>query len=155
MLKEDVKISGLIEIVLKDKDGKIKEIRTIKNTITKAAFAVLSGLAGNVDSQDAFTYLELGTGTTAATADDTALETAITDSGLERAAASVSRVTTTNTNDTLQLTKTWTASGAKAVTEVGAFNAASSGSMFGRQVFDVVNVPIGDQFTVTYKFKFS
>lgn len=127
----------------------------IANTTTNVGFAVVAGLFGNVDSQTAFTYLEVGTGTNAAAAGDTALQTAITDSGLARAAATVSRVTTTQTNDTCQLLKSWSVSGTKAITEAGAFNASSAGVMAGRQVFSAVNVVSGDTFQLTYKFKFS
>ena len=77
------------------------------------------------------------------------------DTGLARAAATVTRVTTTVTNDTLQLVKTWTATGAKAITEVGAFNSASTGIMLGRQVFSAINTANTDTLTITYKFKFA
>jgi len=153
--KDTIKITGLIKAVLKDANGKIKGIREVKNTITNVSFAVFAGLAGAVDTQTAFTYLALGTGTTAAAATDTALETEITDSGLARAGATVTRETTTLTNDTLQLDYTWTASGSKAVTEAGALNAASVGVLAGRQVFTALAAESSDTIQITYKFKFS
>jgi hypothetical protein len=152
-MKDEVKMKGTIEVI-QTRNGKEIERRLIENTITKTGMAQMALLAGDAAAVP-FTYLEVGIGTTGATADDTALESAITDTGLERAAATVSRVTTTNTNDTLQLLKTWTSTGAKAVTECGAFNAASTGTMLGRQVFSAINVANGDGLTVTYKFKFS
>ena len=103
----------------------------------------------------AFTYLAVGIGTTAPAAGNTALETEITDSGLARASATVSRVTTTVSNDTAQLDKTWNVTGTKAVTEAGAFNAASSGTLLGRQTFSAVNVANGDTLQVIYKFQMS
>lgn len=152
-MKDAIKIKGQIEIAL-TRDGKVIEKRIIDNTITTAGMAQIALLAGDASAVP-FTYLEVGIGTTAANAADTALESAITDTGLERAAATVSRVTTTNTNDTLQLLKAWTATGAKAVTECGAFNAASTGTMLGHQVFSAITTANGDGLTVTYKFKFS
>ena len=100
----------------------------------------------------AFTYLAVGIGTTAADAADTALESEIVDSGLERAAATCSRVTTDVTNDTAQLLKSWSVTGTKAVTEAGALNAASTGTLLGRQVFSAINVVSGDTLQITYKF---
>jgi len=135
--------------------GKYADKMVVKNLITTAGKALASALLGAVSTPAAVTYLEVGVGTTAADAANTALETAITDSGLERTAATVSQVTTTTTNDTLQLTKTWSVTGTKAVTECGAFNAASAGSMLGRQVFSAVNVTSGDSLQITYKFAVS
>lgn len=153
-MKENLKLKGLISIEL-IRNGEVIEKREIKNTITNASLAEISGLVGNTGSKTAFTYLAVGTGTTAAAATNTALEAEIVDTGLERAAATVSQVTTTVTNDTLQLLKSWTATGVKAITEVGAFNAASNGTMLGRQVFSAVNTATNDVFQVTYKFVFA
>lgn len=142
----DLKVPGL---------GSYKENLVIKNLVTTAGKALAAGLLGASGAPAAVTYLEVGTGTTAAAAGNTALETAITDSGLARAAATVSLVTTTTTNDTLQLLKSWSVSGTKAVTECGAFNASSAGSMLGRQVFSAINVISGDTLQITYKFAVS
>ena len=149
-MKDNLKLQGLITIEL---NGEV--VKEIKNTITNASLAEISGLVGNTGSKTAFTYLAVGTGTTAAAAGDTTLETEITDSGLERAAATVSQQTTTQTNDTLQLLKSWTATGAKAVTEVGALNASSSGTLLGHQVFSAINVVSADVLQITYKFVFA
>lgn len=154
-MKENLKIKGLVELILKDKQGNVVDQRLVKNTITNAALAVVSGLIGNVDAQTAFTYLAVGVGTTSETAGDTALESEITDTGLARAAATVSRVTTNQTNDTLQLQYTWTATDAKAVTEVGTFNNASAGTMFGRTTFGEINTSADFELTIKYQFIFS
>src|SRR3990167_424926 len=100
--------------------------------MTNASLAVISGLVGNTGSQVAFTYLAVGTSSTAVSAAHTALQAEVTDSGLARASATVSRVTTTQTNDTLQLVKAWTATGTKTIEEIGIFNDASAGTMLAR-----------------------
>jgi len=153
-MDETIKIKGLIKIDL-IRDGKIIDTREIKNVITNTGKAEIANLCGNVSTPTAFTYLAVGTGTTAAAATNTALQTEITDTGLQRSAATVSRQTTTTTNDTLQLLKLWTATGEKAVTECGALNAASVGILLGRQVFSAVNTVNGDTLQVTYKFIFA
>lgn len=149
------KIQGNIDIKVYDKDGKLKATRQVKNVIVNASLAEISGLVGNTGSKTAFTYLAVGTGTTAAAATDTTLETEITDSGLGRAAATVSQVTTTVTNDTLKLAKTFTVTGTKAITEAGALNNSSGGTLLGHQVFSAVNVVNGDSFALEYSFKFA
>jgi hypothetical protein len=146
---DGLKISGLIEIEV-IRDGKVVDKRKIKNLITTAGKGEVTNLMGNVSSPASFTYLAVGTGATAAAAGDTTLQTEITDSGLARASATVTRQTTTTTNDTLRLIKSWTVSGTKAITECGIFNAASAGVLLGRQVFTAVNVVSSDTFQVTY-----
>lgn len=133
---------------------------TFHNTITNVGFA---GLAARLlwDASEGatvkqFKYLALGIGTTPASASDTTLGSEIVDSGLTRSVATLSRVTTTQTNDTAQLVYTWTSlTNTKAVTEIGVFNESSSGILLGHQVFPAVNL-VGannDQLTATYTIK--
>jgi len=150
-MKDKMKVRGLITLKVTDKKGKLKEEKEIKNTICNLGLKAIVGLTGNIDSQTAFTYLAAGTGTTAAGATDTALETEITDSGLERASVTPTSETTTATDDTLQLVKAWSVTGTNAVTEIGILNAASAGVLLGHQVFSALNVVSGDTLTVTYQ----
>ncbi|MFA6712139.1 MAG: hypothetical protein WCS33_05480 [Candidatus Caldatribacteriota bacterium] len=147
-------IKGLIKIK-QERDGKVIDEREIKNVITNAGLAEVANLCGNVSSPAYFTYLALGIGTTAAAATDTALESEIVDTGLDRSSAIVTRETTNVSNDTLQLVKQWTATGVKAVTECGAFNDASAGEMLGHQVFSAINTESNDTIKITYQFIFS
>ncbi len=121
-----------------------------------AALSEFSGLVGATGSKTAFTYLAVGSGTTAFAEAQTTLVTELTDSGLARAAATVSQITTTHANDTLNLTKTWTASGSKTVAELGAFNASSGGTMASRTVLTSArSVVSGDSYTGTVKVIFA
>lgn len=153
-MNENLKLKGLISLTLTDSKGNVKDKREIKNTITSAGLAQIALLAGDATAIP-FTYLALGTGVTAANIADTALQAETAASGLARAAATVSRVTTTVTNDTLQLLKAFTAGASVAITECGMFNAASTGTILGRQVFAAVNVVSGDILTITYKVSFA
>lgn len=126
-------------------------------SITNAALAVISGLVGDTGSQTAFTYVANGTSSTAAAASQTALvaENANT-YGFGRAAATVSRVTTTQTNDTVQFYKLWTATGTVSVREVGVFNASSGGTMLARSVLSATKtISSGETFALTYKVAFA
>lgn len=154
-MKDGIKIIGKVRLVLRNPDGSlIEDTGFMQNTITNASLAALSGLIGNTGSQVAFTYLAVGTDSTAAAASQTALQAELTTLGLARAAATVSRSTTTQTNDTLQLDYTWTASGTTAVEEIGIFNASSAGVMLGRKVTGTKNVANGVTLAATYKIIF-
>lgn len=103
-----------------------------------------------------FTYLAVGDDDTAFAVARTTLHSEITDSGLARVAATVTRTTTNVTNDTTQLVTTYTVTGTKTIKEVAIFDASSSGNMGGRTVLttpkDVVN---GSSYTVTHKTIFA
>lgn len=126
--------------------------RLVSNLVTTVGKALVAGRINGSGSPAAATYIAVGTGTNAAAAGDTALQTEITDSGLERAAATVSLEDTDTTDDTARLTKTFSVTGTKAVTESGVLNAASTGTLLARQVFSAVNVVSGDTLAVTWDF---
>jgi len=111
--------------------------------------AVAQQLGGTTTSP--MTAIAIGTGTTAAAAADTALETEITTNGGERGAASVSNQTTTTTGDTERWIKTFTFTGSFAVTEEGILdNNTSGGVLLAHQVFSAVNVVSGDSLQITH-----
>ena len=139
--------------------GDVYESPWIRNVITKAGVAVVTGLMGGVDSQTAFTKLELGHDSTAATNTQTKLITYIANTNsCGRAAGTVTRETTDETNDTLQIEHTWTCATASEtdIEEVGVFSEATvdTGPMLARQVIDpTVNLGVTDTFKITYQVK--
>lgn len=150
-----LKIAGQIKLDCHKPDGSLKwTTGWINNGITNAGFAQIALLAGDA-SATPFTYLAVGTSSTAFAASQTALQAETVTNGLERAAATVSRVTTDVTNDTLQLAKTWTATGTVAVEEIGMFNASSAGTMLGRALTTTKTVVNGETLAATYKVKFA
>jgi hypothetical protein len=152
MIKSGIGFSGRVKLEAFKKDGSLKfSTGWMYNTVTRSGVAALMGLLGNVDSQTAFGYLEVGTSSTAAAATQTALVAAITDSGLARAAATVTRETTNFTNDTLQFYKQWSVTGTKTVEEIGIFNAASAGVMLGRKVTGSKDVAADETLAATYQ----
>jgi hypothetical protein len=122
------------------------------NLITNAGMAGAASRVNGSGGEAAFTYIGVGTGTTAANVANTAIQTESTGSGLARAAATASRVTTDVTNDTARLNKQFSVTGTVAVTESGVLNASSSGTLLARQVFSAVNVVNGDTLDVTWDF---
>lgn len=129
--------------------------RLVKNLITNAGLAGVASRIGGAGAEAAFTYIVLGTGTTAAAVTDTTLVAEITTGGGARANATVSRITTTVTNDTSQLQYTFTFTSSFTITESGVLNATSAGVLLCRQVFSAINVVSTDQLQITWKIKAS
>lgn len=143
--KYDFKIIGV--------DGKVRDSWTVDNLVVDAGLAFISGLLGGTGTVP--TYIALGTSSTAVSAAQTTLVAEIVDSGLERAVGAVTQQTTTATNDTFQITKTFTATGAKTVEEVGILNAPSSGTMLSRALTTSKALSASEQIVVTYKLVFA
>jgi hypothetical protein len=152
-VKDKPTVVGKIHIKCVHADGRI-ETREVDNVVTAAGKAQVAFLI-NTATALPFTALAIGTGTATAATTDTTLGTELTSGGFERAAATLSRVTTDDANDTARLVVAWTSSSSGAtvaVTEVGAFNAMSSGVMLGRQTYAPVNMVENDELEITYDF---
>jgi len=150
MINENLKLSGQLNIVLKDKAGNIKDQREVKNLVVNAGLAyIASRMTGTAKS--VMSHMALGSGTTAAAAGDTDLGTLL---GSREALDST---TITGTNDEkVQYVSSFEAGDATgAVTEAGIFNAATSGDMLCRTVFDVVNKQADDTMSVTWTITLS
>ena len=97
---------------------------------------LLSGIGGTVPK-----YIGWGTGTSAAAASDTGLQTP---SAEARTTGTVSRVTTSVTNDTVRVAGTITSLSSQTISEVGLFDAAAAGNIFIHGVFTGVLLGIGE-----------
>jgi hypothetical protein len=100
-------------------------------------------LASSVNHISAFNYHDCGTGTTAATIADTALET-------PTGGARVSGTQSTPVAGQYRSVATIPFSGSFAITEWGLFSAASGVTLWDRRVFSPVNVGSGDFIQFTY-----
>lgn len=155
MIQETLKkLKGTYDFTITDTNGKVRDSWSVENLVTNAGFAQLALLAGDA-SATPFTYLAVGTSTTAPAVTDTTLTAEIVDTGLARVAGTVSRVTTTVTNDTYRVTTTWTATGSKTIEEVGVFNASSAGTMLSHALTTSKAVTNGETLTGTYSLKFA
>jgi len=151
--EEKGKIGGAFTWMKFNKLGDLSAIGRIPdhNLVVTAGLGEITGLALSDVGGTAFDYLEVGTDATAASAGQSALVAAITDSGLARAAGTGTQQTVTVANDTLQLTYTWSSiSASKTIREVGVFNAASAGTMLARAVINV-SATSEDTLALTYR----
>jgi hypothetical protein len=78
-----------------------------------------------------------------------------TSAGTDHTVGTSSRVTTTTTNDSYQVTGTRTATGSGAVTVAGLFDAASGGNLFVKGDFAAINLVSGDSIAFTFKVVYS
>jgi len=147
MINENLKLSGQLGIVLRDKDGNIKEERTERNLVVTTGLNYIASRMKDA-SASAMTHMALGSGTTAPAAGQTDLVTLL---GSREALDS-----TTVTNNEVAYVASFEAGDATgAVTEAGIFNAASSGTMLCRTKFNVVNKAADDTMTVTWTITLS
>lgn len=93
-------------------------------------------------SATAMSHMAIGTGSTAAAANDTAL-------GSESARVAVTSTTVSGANITYVATFA-AGTGTAAITEAAVLNASSSGTMLCRTVFAVVNKGASDSMTITW-----
>lgn len=140
---ENIKAKGALSVVLTDSQGNVKDTREFKNLVVTTGLNFIVSRMKDTTAT-AMSHMELGTGTTAAAAGDTALGAAIASS---RTALTS---TTVSTNTITYVASFAAGTGTGAVTESGIFNASSAGTMLCRTVFPVVNKQSGDSMTVTW-----
>lgn len=139
--QENLKASGSLRVVVTDKNGQVKEDREFKNlVVTVGKNYVASRMVGT--AANVMSNMAIGSGTTAAAAGDTTLQTELGRVALASGSATAAVVTYTASFPA--------GTGTGAVTEAGIFNAASAGTMLCRTVFAVVNKGAGDAMSVTW-----
>ncbi len=153
-IPDRIKLTGKYEMICTDKDGNLKWRDVVENLVTNAGKAQLALLAGDATATP-FTYIAVGTSTTAVAVTDTTLTAEIVDTGLQRVAGTVTRITTSVTNDTYKVSTTFTATGTKTVEEVGVFNASSAGTMLSHALTGSKALASTDNLAVNYTLQFS
>ena len=150
MINENLKLSGQLNIVLKDKAGNIKETREEKNLVVNTGLAYIASRMKDT-TKGAMSHMALGSGTTAAAATQTDLVTILG----SREALDSTTIAGTNNEKIVYVSSFEAGDGTGAVTEAGIFNAATSGDMLCRTVFSVVNKAADDTMSVTWTITLS
>lgn len=142
-LTDGLKITGHVLIELRDENGNIKETREVDNLVVTAGKNHIADQLSSAPGQAAMSHMEVGTGTTAPAAGDTALQTALDRNAL------TSRTDATNV---VTYVGDWAAGDAtnSAIAEAGIFNAASAGTMLARATFTAINKGAGDTLKITW-----
>lgn len=150
MLNDNLKLRGELQIVLRDRDGNIKETRDCKNLVVNAGLAfIISRMVGT--TKGVMSHMALGSGTTAAAAGQTDLVTLLG----AREIMDSSVISGAN-NEKVVYTATFEAGDATgAVTEAGVFNASVAGDMLCRTVFAVVNKAADDTMAIVWTITLS
>lgn len=138
MLNDKLSLTGALTI---SKNGEV--VREIKNLVVSTGKALVAqNLQGG--SVAPVTYMAVGTGTTAADAGDTGLETELDRNALTTSGG-------TQTGPAVLFESTWLpGDGTGALTEAGLFTAASGGTMLARTVFPVVNKAAADTISIAW-----
>jgi len=145
--KDKAVAHGHLSIVLRGPDGKVKETREVDNLITtvgrNAIWDQLEASPANAKPS----HMAIGTGTNAAAAGDTTLQTE-----LDRNALTSKSVTA----NVATMVGDWAAGdGTGAITEAGILNAGSGGDLYSRAVFSVINKAAGDTLSITWTWTFT
>ena len=133
---------GILNIVLRDENGNIKENVTVPNLVVDTGLAYIASRMKDT-TLGAMTHMAVGAGTTNPAAGDTQLESQL--------GSRVSLTSTTVTDNAVEYVATFGAGvGTGAVTEAGIFNASTSGTMLCRTEFAVINKGASDSMTITW-----
>ena len=140
--KQDMlKMSGELQVVVRDESGAVKQEFTVPNLVVTAGKNYIAsrivGAASNV-----MTHMAIGTSTTTPAVANTTLGTEAGRVTLASFTASSNQVTATATFPA--------ATGTGAITEAGIFNATPAGTMLCRTTFPVVNKAAGDSIAITW-----
>ena len=135
MIHDDLKLTGALTIALND-----EVVQETENLVVTAGKNWVADRMNNANT--VMTHMAVGTGTNAAAAGDTTLQTENDRNAL---------TSTTVTNNAVAYVATWAAGDATAaLTEAAILDAASGGDMLARTVFSVVNKGAADSMTITW-----
>jgi hypothetical protein len=150
MINENLKLSGQLNIVLKDKAGNIKDQREVKNLVVNSGLAyIASRMVGT--SKSVMSHMALGSGTTAAAGAQTDLVSVLG----SREALDSTTISGTIDEKVVYVSSFEAGDATGAVTEAGIFNAATGGDMLCRTTFSVVNKAADDTMSVTWTITLS
>jgi hypothetical protein len=132
-----------MHIVLRDKDGNIKDERKIRNTVTTAGKNMIADRLLAAPTLGVPTHMGIGTGTGGTTTLTTELD--------RNALTSKNR-----SNAVVTMVGDWAAGdGTGAITEAGVFDASSAGNMHLYQSFSVINKGAADTLSISWTLTIS
>jgi len=148
MKKENFGIKGKVKLVLKDFEGKVKQIIEKSNTITELFDAHVADQLSDSGGA-AIGYMGVGTGSGQGSSD----------TGLDSTTANVALDSTTQgagaaDNDVVFVATFPAGTATAALTEAGIFQADNNTTLMAYDDFDVINKGAGDSLVVTWTISF-
>lgn len=145
MIKDNIKVTGTLQIVVTNQDGKIKEELTIPNLVVTTGRQYIAARMKETGRPAEMSHMAIGSSATGALAANTTLGTQLG----SRVALGTSGGTVSS--NAVTYSATFAAGvGTGAVAEAGIFNAATIGTMLARTTFPVVNKAAGDSVSITW-----
>lgn len=142
MIKDTLRLRGDVAIVLKDKNGAVKDSRQITNLLVDEGLEyVCASMAGTEAGQ--MTHMAVGSDATAPVGSNTGLGAIL---GVREALDS-----TTALNNTITYVSSFEpGEGTGAIVEAGIFDAVTDGIMLCRTTFAVINKGADDTMAITW-----
>ena len=136
-------IRGHVLIELFDEFGTLKDKQEVNNLVVTAGKNHIADQLSSAPGESAMSHMGIGTGTTAAAAGDTTLQTALDRNAL---------TSRTDSGNVVTYVGDWAAGDGtnSAITEAGIFNAASGGTMLARATFTAINKGASDTLKITW-----
>jgi hypothetical protein len=136
MINDNLKLKGRLKVAING-----ETVKEIDNVVVSDGKGYVASRMKDATAT-AMSHMAIGTGSTAASSSDSALETE---------AGRVSLTSTTVSSNEVEYVATFGAgTGTGAITEAGILNASSSGTLLCRTVFSVVNKGSSDSMTITW-----
>ena len=145
-LTDTVARKGKLHIELLGPDGELKEIRDINNLMVSVGEAHIADQLSSAPGEDAMSHMGIGTGTTAPTSANTALENEIDRNAL----TSRSQGAGGDDNDVIYVGDWAAGDGTGAITEAGILNSSAAGSLLARATFAAINKGASDTLAITW-----
>lgn len=144
MINDFIKAKGQLKIVLRDKDGNIKDDRHVDNLVVTVGKEFIAARMKDTGIPAEMSHMAVGTDSTTQVVGNTTLGTENGRVALDVAGGTV----TANAVEYSANYPAGTATGA--LTEAGIFNAGASGTMLCRTTFAVVNKGADDTVAITW-----
>ena len=137
-----LKVKGNLNIVVKDKDGKIKDTRQVNNLVVTTGLNFITSRM-TADTAIVMSHMGIGTGSTAPAAGNTSL--------VSQAGSRETFDTITVTNNQIEYTAIFEAGDQSGlITEAGIFNASGSATMLCRSTFGGITKNSDDNMTIVW-----
>lgn len=136
------KTTGRLTIIKHDGKTNKDTVYKFENLVVDTGLEWIAARMADVGIPDAMSHMEIGSGSTAAAASDTALE-----STLARVAITATNVSGADT----EYTATWVPGvGTGTLYEAGIFNAGAGGVMLSRTVFPIITKQVDDTIYISW-----